>query len=111
MDSEHIGWSGYGVRRRTAAERLSHGYEFGTPALVRPEITRQCVAQPCARFALVPKSIEEKLVQDHRVHRDELLALETVEQKARGIRVIELGQLLVDQIEAFDCPAVVVLVV
>jgi hypothetical protein len=49
---------------------------------------------------LLPKPIEEQLVQDHGVHRDELLALEAVDEKAGSVRVIERGQLLVDQVEA-----------
>jgi hypothetical protein len=50
-------------------------------------------------------------MQDHRIHRDQLLALEPVDQKSRRLRVVELGQLLLDQIEPLDRAAVVVLVV
>src|SRR6266540_3464844 len=73
--------------------------------------SRQRVAQRRTRFALVAEAVEEQLVQDHRVHRDELLAFESVDEKAGGLRVIELGELLVDQIEAFHRPAVIILVV
>jgi len=50
-------------------------------------------------------------VQDHRVHRDELLALEPVDEEAGGLRVVELGELFLDQVEALDCAAVIILVV
>src|SRR5262249_17949366 len=63
------------------------------------------------RFALVAEAVKEQLVQDHRVHRDKLLALEPVNEKAGGLRIIELGKLLVDLVEAFHRPAVIILVV
>jgi hypothetical protein len=50
-------------------------------------------------------------VQDHRIHGDELLALEAIDEEAGGVGVIELGELLVDEVEAFHRPAVVILVV
>src|SRR6266571_146359 len=94
-----------------AAERFAHRHELRSPALERSEIARQRVAQRRTRFALVAEAVEEQLVQDHRVHRDELLAFESINEKAGGLRVIELGELLVDQIEAFHRPAVIILVV
>jgi hypothetical protein len=60
---------------------------------------------------LVAEAVEEQLVQDHRIHRDELLAFEAVDEKAGGLRVIELGELFVDQVEALHRPAVIILVV
>jgi len=60
---------------------------------------------------LVAETVEEQLVQDHRVHCDELLAFEPVDEKAGGLRVIELGELFVDQVEALHRPAVIILVV
>jgi hypothetical protein len=50
-------------------------------------------------------------VQDHGVRRDELLALEPVDQEAGRGRGIEPGQLLLDKIEALHGAAIVVLVV
>ena len=58
------------------------------------------IAQCRARLALLAKAIEEQLVQDHRVHGDKLLALEAVDQKTGGLGVVELGELLIDEIEA-----------
>src|SRR5262249_26793010 len=94
-----------------AAECFAHGHEFGSPTLEGSEIPRQRVLQVRARFASLAETIEKQFVQDHRVHRDELLALEAVDEKAGGPRVIELGELFLDQIEAFDRPAVIILVV
>src|SRR5262245_15192738 len=94
-----------------AAERLAHRDEFRPPALVGSEIPRQRVPQGGARLALVPEPVEEQLMQDHRIHGDELLALEAVDEKAGGGRVIEPGELLVNQVKAFDRPAIIVLVV
>ena len=94
-----------------AAERFAHRPELRSPTLERSEILRQRVAQRRTRFALVAEAVEEQLVKDHRVHRDELLAFESVDEKASGLRVIERGKLFVDLVEAFHRPAVIVLVV
>jgi hypothetical protein len=50
-------------------------------------------------------------VQDHGVHRDELFALEAIDHKYGSARVIKLGEFLVDEVQAFHSPAVIVLVV
>src|SRR5262249_47597852 len=89
----------------TAAERFAHRHELRSPALERSEIARQRVAQRRTRLALLAEPVEEQLMQNHRVHRDELLTLEAVDEKAGGLRVIELGELFLDQVEAFDRPA------
>src|SRR5207247_263595 len=93
-----------------AAERLAHGHEFRPPALERSKIPSQCVPQIRTRFALIPEPVEEQLMQDRRVHRDELLALETVDEKAGGLRVIEFGELFLYQVETLDRPAVIIVV-
>jgi hypothetical protein len=61
------------------------------------EVPCQRLAQVRTGFALVPEAVEEQLMQDHRVHRDELLTLEAVDEKAGGLGVIELGELFFDQ--------------
>src|SRR4051794_4831339 len=85
---------------RAAAERLAHGDELGPPALDRPEIPRKTLQQSAIRFTLLPKPIEEQLMEDHRVHRNQLLPLEPADQKTLSLDVIERGQLLLDQSEA-----------
>src|SRR6266567_7301563 len=50
-------------------------------------------------------------MEDHRVHCDEFLTLEAVDQKSRSARGVQLGELLLDQIEALHRPAIVVLIV
>src|SRR5262245_48465296 len=88
-----------------APERFAHGDELRPPALERTEIAPQGVVQAWAGFTLLAQPIEEQLVQDHRIHRDELLALEAVNEKAGGLDVIEVGELFPDQVEALDRPA------
>jgi hypothetical protein len=60
---------------------------------------------------LFPQTIEKELVQDHRIHGDELLALEPVEQKAGSIGIIELCELLIDEVQALYGAAIVVFIV
>jgi hypothetical protein len=50
-------------------------------------------------------------MEDHRIHRNELLALEPVDEKAGRVGVIEFGKLFLDQVQTFRCPAVIILVV
>jgi len=50
-------------------------------------------------------------MQNHRVHRDELLTLEAIDEKAGGLRVIKFGELFLDQVEALDRTGVIILVV
>src|SRR5262249_51640631 len=81
-----------------AAQCFSHSNEFGTPALERFEIARNRVAQSWSRLALIAESIKEQFMQDHRIHRDQLLALEAVDQKTSGFVEFELRKLVIDQI-------------
>ena len=62
---------------RTATLRFAHRREFGPPAIEAPEIAGERGAQLTFRRTLVTKRGEEqlaKLVEDHRVARDQLLA-------------------------------------
>src|SRR6185437_9985638 len=54
--------------------------------------------------------VEIQFMQDHRVHRDELLALQPVDLEDRRRRPIETGEALADRVQAPDGAAVVVLV-
>src|SRR5262249_43554523 len=49
-------------------------------------------------------------MQDHRIHRDQLFALEPVDQKAGSFFEFELCKLLIDEIEALNGAAVIVLI-
>src|SRR5439155_2787045 len=95
----------------TAAERLAHRNEFRAPGCGRAEISRQACPKGRSCLALLAQAVEEQLMEDHRVHRDELLALEPVDQESRSARGVEPGELLLDQIEALHRPAIVVLIV
>jgi hypothetical protein len=95
---------------RTAALRLAHCREFGLPATEAPEIAGERLAQLAFRRALVTKRGKEHLVQDHRVARDKLLALETVEHETRRFCEIKLGELRRDRIEAIDRAAIIIFV-
>src|SRR5438093_10030307 len=57
-----------------------------------------------------PSEAKKKLVQDHRVAGDQLLALETVDHEAGGFCEIQLGELGGDRIEAIDRAPVIILV-
>ena len=96
---------------RAAAERLAHRGELSPPALEAPEVPGQSIDELGARLALLTEAVEEHLVQDHRVHRDELLALEPVHDEAGRGGEVEPGQLLLDQVQALHRAAVIVLVV
>src|ERR1700741_5023797 len=93
-----------------ATERFSYRNEFGSPALIRTKIARDSVPQSCSWLALVAQPIEKQLVQNHGVHRDKLLALETIDEKAWCAVVIQFGKLFPNQVEALHCSAVIVLV-
>ena len=49
------------------------------------EITRDRRASAGRRLALVAEPVEEQLVQDHRVHGDQLLALEAIDEKTGAV--------------------------
>src|SRR5512136_1674406 len=72
---------------RTAAKRFPHSDELRPPALIRAKIACKRIAQNRRWFALISKPVKKQLVQDHRVHRDELLALETVDKEAGSVGV------------------------
>src|SRR5262249_772212 len=55
-------------------------------------------------------SVKEEFVQDHRIHRDQLLALEPVDQKTGRLVEFKLRKLIVDQIEALNRAAVIVFI-
>src|SRR5205823_7640894 len=95
---------------RPAAKRLAHGHELGPPARVRPEVPCQCLLYLRAGLALISKPVKEQLMQNHGIHGDELLALEAVDEEAGGIGVIELGELLIDEVEPFHRSPIIVLV-
>src|SRR4029077_11021468 len=95
---------------RAAALRFAHRREFGLPAIETPEIAGKHVAQLAFRRALVTKRGEEQLMEDHRVARDKLLALQTVEHETRRFCEIKLGELRRDRIEAIDRAAIIIFV-
>src|SRR5258708_332256 len=66
---------------RAATKRLAHGDEFGTPALIASKISAQNLLKNRPRPALFPKPLEEEFVKNHRVHCNELLPLEPVDEK------------------------------
>src|SRR6266487_7003353 len=83
---------------RAAAECFSHCDEFSTPALESSEIAGNRIAQSGPRLALIAESIKEQLVQNHRIGRDQLFALEPVDQEAGSFVEFELRKLFIDEI-------------
>jgi 1-deoxy-D-xylulose 5-phosphate reductoisomerase len=61
------------------------------PPLERAEIASQSFLKGYIGFALIPETIEEMLMKDHRVHGDEFFALEAVDQEAGSAGIIELA--------------------
>ena len=96
---------------RAAANALPMAMKFAPPTLIGAEVARERIAKAAAGLAFVAKTVKEKLVQDHRVHRDQLFALEPIDDEGRRRREIEFGKLLIDRVEALHRAAVVVLVV
>src|SRR5262249_42456408 len=64
---------------RAAAERFSHGDKLGSPTCKRTKISSNCFEEWATRLTLLAQSIKEEFVQDHRIHRNQLLALESVD--------------------------------
>src|SRR5262249_59983970 len=93
-----------------ATQCFSHRNEFGTPALESTEITRDRIAQSGPRLALIAESVKEQLTQDHRIGRDQLFALESVNQETSGFVEFELRKLFIDEIQPFDGAAVIIVV-
>src|SRR6516165_5065408 len=95
---------------RAAAERFSHGDEFGAPTLKGPKIADDGLAQRASRIALIAQPVKEQLVQDHRIHRNQLFALKSVDQETGCFIEFELRDLFVNKVEALNCAAIIVLV-
>ena len=97
---------------RTAALCLAHRHELITPVLDAAEAADQRESHGWhhgRRFRRQP--VEIQLVQQHRVGRDQLLALQAVEFEAGHASETCLPQCGTDRIEALHRTAVVVLVV
>jgi hypothetical protein len=90
--------------------RLAHGDKLTAPAVHAAEIARNSSGQSRTRPALVAEASKVQFMKNHRVSRDQLFAFQPVDQKARGARVIEPGELSGDRVEAVDRAGVIVLV-
>src|SRR5882724_5632447 len=94
---------------RATAHRLAHRDELRAPALDAAEITRQRFAQRRVRLAPVAEAVEVQLVQDHRVHGDQLFPLEPVDHEDGCRGKVQRGELFGDRVQPFDRTAIVVL--
>src|SRR2546428_2465564 len=94
---------------RAATHRLAHGNELGPPPVNAPEVPHESLAKRAIGLALGAEAVEVQLVEDHRIHRDELFALEPVDHEHWRLREVEFGELRRDGVEAPDGAAVVVL--
>jgi hypothetical protein len=79
-------------------------------ACVRAEVASERFGHRLRALALAAEAREIELVQQRRVERDQLLALQAVDHMAGRGRVVERFELLGDGVEAPHRPAVVVLV-
>src|SRR4029453_18248709 len=94
-----------------AAKRVAHRPELGAPALERAEIARQDLGHARARLPVAAEAPAVELVQQRRVERDQLLALETVEDMRRRLGEVERLELLGNGVQPPERAAIVVLVV
>jgi hypothetical protein len=74
-------------------------------------VLRQDLRHARRGLAIAAQAGEVELVQERRVQRDELLALQAVQYVGRRRGEVERLELLADRVEAPERPAVVVLVV
>src|SRR5207245_7018726 len=97
---------------RAAAERFAHRGELRLPCRDAAEITLDQALQCALGLTAAPaQAVEIQLVQDHRVGRDQFLALQPVDHENGGFFEIQLGEPLRDCVEPLHRTAVVVLVV
>src|SRR5215471_276132 len=82
------------------AQRLPHGHELALPALVAPEIPCERLAQRGIRRTLSAQTVKVEFVENHRIGRDEFLALQTIDDKDGRSRDIQRGELVCDRIQA-----------
>ena len=97
---------------RAAAERLAHRDELGAPTLDAAEIGLECQFHGRNHgLAVAAERREVQLVEQHRVRRDQLLALQPVDREARNGSPVQGVELLADPVQPLDRSAVVVLMV
>src|SRR5262249_11700276 len=95
---------------RAAAERVSHRAELGAPAIDRAEVAREDLGHPPRRLTVAAEAREIELMQQRRIERDELLALERVQNMAGRAREVERLELFGDRVETPERPTVIILV-
>src|SRR5882762_2666360 len=95
---------------RAAAQRLAHPNEFLPPALYAAEVARQRRCQGALGHRAFPEVGEIKLVQDHRIRRDELLPLQAIDHKYGCARKVERVELSGNRAEPFHRSTVIVFV-
>jgi hypothetical protein len=95
---------------RPAALRLPHRGKFRAPAIDTAEIAGQRIAQLPFRLALAAQRGEKELAQDHRVRRDQLFALQAIDDKDRRGSEVEFCELRRDGVQPPDRAAIIVLV-
>src|SRR3989454_10744731 len=93
-----------------AAEGLSHRRELGTPALDAAEVAFERSGKRARGPVAFAEIREVQLVQDHGIGRNQLLALQPIDEKNRRTREIQLAELLGDAVQPLHRAAVVVLV-
>src|SRR5713101_620306 len=95
----------------TAALRLAHRRKFRTPTFDAAKVAHKRVRKRAARRSTAAEAVEIGLVQNHRVHRDQLFALQSVDDEPRRLGKIQFGELCGNRGQALDRADVVVFVV
>src|SRR5262249_4137529 len=88
-----------------------HRAKLGAPPIERAKVAGERLGHALGRLAVASQAREVELVQQRRVERHELLALEAVEDVTGCGLEVERRELLGDGVQAPQRPAVVVLVV
>lgn len=74
---------------RATAKRVTHRDELITPAINRTEVTRKRLGDCCGRFAIAAEAREIELVKKRRIERDQLFALQPIDDVTGCLGKIE----------------------
>src|SRR5229473_1003379 len=110
MSSARIGRPPASVVVWSAADRFTHSGKLGAPAVDAAKIACNSFGQGPARCSASTQPIEIKLMQDHRVRRDQLFTLQPVDHKYRRLGKIHLGELAGNRVEPPHRARVIILI-
>src|SRR5207344_3324446 len=95
----------------TSGEGVAHRHELAAPAVHRAEVARERFGHRLGWLAVAAQAREVELVEQGGIERDELLALQAVDEVARRLAEVERLELARDGVQPPQRAAVVILVV